>query len=76
MILKDEKNIGAKVPKTLHATVGKRLSIEDIKKMSAKTTVHAEFIDADELAIDKKPIKLFDNNNSQEVDADDLVVDD
>jgi len=76
IILKSEEEQNTKVPKTLQATVGSRLSIEDIKKMSAKTTIQAEFVDADDLAVSPEETNTDNHFKSQEIDADDLAVDD
>jgi len=76
MILKEKDNANPKVPKTLHATVGKRLSVEDIKKMSAETVVHTELVNADDLEAKRKITEALDSESSQEIDADDLAVDD
>ena len=75
IILKSEEEQNTKVPKTLQATVGSRLSIDDIRKMSAKTTIRAEFVDADDLAVNNDDSNTENQFKSQEIDADDLAVD-
>ena len=75
IILKSEEEQNTKVPKTLQATVGSRLSIDDIRKMSDKTTVQAEFVDADDLAVNPDESNTDNYFKSQEIDADDLAVD-
>ncbi|MCD4657827.1 MAG: hypothetical protein K8S87_09840 [Planctomycetes bacterium] len=75
MILKSDEETSTKVPKTLHATVSTRLNINDIKKMSAKTLINAEFVDADDLAVNSSDSNSDNHLKSQEIDADDLAVD-
>ena len=75
MIMKDGTQIRMEVPKTLHATVGKGLSREEIRKMNAITTVNVDVIDAEELEVLNEAYEQADIEESQEIDADDLAVD-